>query len=35
MKLTRKALKEIIKEVISENDGRPQIIKKNKEVAHN
>jgi hypothetical protein len=35
MKLTRKALKEIIKEVISENDGHPQIIKKNKEVAHN
>ena len=35
MKLTRKALKEIIKEVISENDGHPQIIKKNKEVPHN
>ena len=35
MKLTKKALKEIIKEVISENDGHPQILKKNKEVAHN
>jgi len=35
MKLTKKALREIIKEVISENDGHPQIIKKNKEVAHN
>ena len=35
MKLTKKALREIIKEVISENDGHPEIIKKNKEVAHN
>ena len=35
MKLTRKALKEIIKEVIAENDGFPQILSKNKEVAHN
>ena len=35
MKLTKKVLREIIKEVISENDGHPQIIKKNKEVAHN
>jgi len=35
MKLTKKALREIIKEVIAENDGHPQIIKKNKEVAHN
>ena len=35
MKLTKKALKEIIKEVLAENDGHPQIIKKNKEVAHN
>jgi len=35
MKLTKKALKEMIKEVISENDGYPQILKKNKEVAHN
>ena len=35
MKLTRETLKEIIKEVIAENDGHPQIIKKNKEVAHN
>ena len=26
---------EIIKEVIAENDGHPQILKKNKEVAHN
>ena len=35
MKLTKKALKKIIKEVIAEDDGHPQIIKKNKEVAHN
>ena len=35
MKLTKEALKEIIKEVIAENDGHPQILKKNKEVAHN
>ena len=35
MKLTKKVLREIIKEVISENDGHPQIVKKNKEVAHN
>ena len=35
MKLTKKALREIIKEVIAENDGYPQILKKNKEVAHN
>ena len=35
MKLTKETLREIIKEVIAENDGYPQIIKKNKEVAHN
>ena len=35
MKLTKKVLKELIKEVIAEGDGHPQIIKKNKEVAHN
>ena len=35
MKLTKKALKEIIKEVIAENDGFPKLLKKNKEVAHN
>ena len=35
MKLTRKTLKEIIKEVIAETDADPQILKKNKEVAHN
>ena len=35
MKLTKKALKEIIKEVIAENDGHPQILKKNKEITHN
>jgi hypothetical protein len=35
MKLTKKVIKELIKEVITENDGHPQIIKKNKEVAHN
>ena len=35
MKLTKETLKEIIKEVITETDGFPQILKKNKEVAHN
>ena len=35
MKLTKSKLREIIKEVISETDGYPQILKKNKEVAHN
>ena len=35
MKLTKKELTEIVKEVLAETDGFPQIIKKNKEVAHN
>ena len=35
MKLTKSKLKEIIEEVMSENDGHPNLIKKNKEVAHN
>ena len=35
MKLTKETLREIIKEVIAETDGYPQILKKNKEVAHN
>ena len=35
MKLTRKALKEIIKEVITETDGFPKLLNKNKEVEHN
>ena len=35
MKLTKFKLREIIREVISENDGHPQILNKNKEVAHN
>tara|TARA_Y100001970_G_C13852926_1_gene660229 strand:+ start:187 stop:294 length:108 start_codon:yes stop_codon:yes gene_type:complete len=35
MKLTKETLKEIIKEVIAETDAHPQILKKNKEVAHN
>tara|TARA_Y100001970_G_C13963692_1_gene714491 strand:- start:577 stop:684 length:108 start_codon:yes stop_codon:yes gene_type:complete len=35
MKFTKKELKEIIKEVLSETDGHPQILKKNREVAHN
>ena len=35
MKLTKSKLREIIKEVLSENDGHPQILNKNKEVAHN
>ena len=35
MKLTRKALKEIIREVITETDGYPNMVRKNKEVSHN
>jgi len=35
MKLTKQTLREIIKEVIAETDGHPNLIKKNKEVAHN
>ena len=35
MKLTKESLRKIIKEVIAETDAHPQIIKKNKEVAHN
>ena len=35
MKLTKETLKEIIKEVLAETDAHPQIIKINKEVAHN
>ena len=35
MKLTKETLREIIKEVITETDAHPQIVKKNKEVAHN
>ena len=35
MKLTRKALKEIIREVITETDGYPNMVRKNKEVPHN
>ena len=35
MKITKNELRKIVKEVIEENDGHPQIVKKNKEVAHN
>ena len=35
MKLTKETLREIIKEVITENDGHPKLLKKNREVAHN
>ena len=35
MKITKKQLKEIIREVIVETDGHPQIVKKNKEITHN
>ena len=35
MKLTKSMLKEIIKEVITETDGFPNLIKKNNEVPHN
>ena len=35
MKLTKKELTEIVKEVLAETDGHPEILKKNKEVPHN
>ncbi len=35
MKLTKETIKEIIREVLSESDGHPQMLRKNKEVAHN
>ena len=35
MKITKKQLREIIREVLSESDGHPQMVKKNKEVSHN
>ena len=35
MKLNKSKLKEIIREVLLEADGHPQILNKNKEVAHN
>ena len=35
MKLTKKMLKGMIKEIISETDGFPNLVKKNKEVRHN
>ena len=35
MKLNKSKLTQIVKEVLAEADGHPQIIKKNKEVAHN
>ena len=35
MKITKSELRKIVKEVLSEADGHPQILKKNKEVAHN
>ena len=35
MKITKKQLKNIIREVIAETDGHPQIVKKNTEVSHN
>ena len=35
MKLSKSILRKLVKEVLSEGDGHPQILKKNKEVAHN
>ena len=35
MKLTKDVLREIIKEVIAENDGYPQMTKNSGEVQHN
>ena len=35
MKISKERLIEIIKEVITETDGFPQILNKNKEIEHN
>ena len=35
MKLTKKTLERLIKEVLSENDGHPKLLNKNKEIKHN
>ena len=35
MKLTKSILRKLVKEVITENDGHPEILRKNKEVPHN
>ena len=35
MKLTKSQLREIIKEVIAEADGHPNMLKQNKEIPHN
>tara|TARA_Y100000310_G_C20265665_1_gene615663 strand:- start:22 stop:129 length:108 start_codon:yes stop_codon:yes gene_type:complete len=35
MKITKSVLRKLVEEVLSETDGHPQILKKNKEVAHN
>ena len=35
MKLTKSVLENIVNEVLAEADGHPQILNKNKEVAHN
>jgi phage baseplate assembly protein gpV len=34
MKITKTRIKEIIREVLAENDAHPQILKKNNEVIH-
>ena len=35
MKITKSQLREIIREVITETDGYPNMVRKNKEVSHN
>jgi hypothetical protein len=35
MKLTKSILRKLVIEAINETDGHPQILKKNREVAHN
>ena len=35
MKLTKSTLRKLVQEVIAETDGHPNLLKKNKEVAHN
>ena len=35
MKITKKSLKELVREVMAENDAHPNLVKKNKEISHN
>ncbi len=35
MKITKQGLKEMVREVMAENDAHPNLVKKNKEISHN